>query len=405
MKRFAGIRLDGQRAIHGSAVVLGAILVLLTVGLVANTLLLVLSASAATPGVKPAPKSTSKPTPSTSSASSSTTAPGGGERYTVRGADIAIYNLVGRYDVEGTTGTAVTVTVTRHGQDAGQLEIATGPVRGRETLRVIYPSDRIVIADSDWGWGTVSEMRVGEDGTFGDGPSGNRTRKVTISSRGNGLEASADLKVQVPKGQKVRFNLGAGEVVVANVNGEIVVDASSGGVTCDGVTGDLLIDTGSGDVRVDHMRGDLSVDTGSGHVTLANVDGESIQADTGSGGVDGTSVRAGRLMVDTGSGDIELDKVTSSDVSLDTGSGSVEVSLTSDIERLHVDTGSGSVTLRVPENVGASLDVETGSGDVDSELPIRLTRKSRDSLSGTVGDGKGSIVVETGSGSIRLLKL
>jgi DUF4097 and DUF4098 domain-containing protein YvlB len=97
--------------------------------------------------------------------------------------------------------------------------------------------------------------------------------------------------------------------------------------------------------------------------------------------------------------------VNATDVSLDTGSGSVEVSLTSDIDRLHVDTGSGSVTLRVPESVGASLDIETGSGGVDTNLPIRLRRKSRDGLSGTLGDGRGSIVVETGSGSVRLLKL
>jgi hypothetical protein len=392
MKRFAGIPLDGQRAILGGAVVLGAILVLLTVGLVANTLLLVMSASAAVPAAKPRAATTR---------AAATAA--NGERFTLKGAEIAIYNLVGRLDVEGGAGTSVTVAVARRGRDADKLDVATGPVRGRETLRVIYPSDRIRVPGM--GWGSVQQMRVNDDGTFGDDGTKIFGRRVTISGRGDGLEAYADLTVQVPKGQKIRFHFGTGEAVLTNVDGDIVVNAAAGGVTCDGVTGDLLVDTGSGDVRVSRVRGDLSVDTGSGHVSMSEVDGDFVHADTGSGGVDGTGIEAGRLHVDTGSGDIELENVNATDVSLDTGSGSVEVSLTSDIDRLHVDTGSGSVTLRVPESVGASLDIETGSGGVDTDLPIRLRRKSRDGLSGTLGDGRGSIVVETGSGSVSLLKL
>ena len=47
------------------------------------------------------------------------------ERYTIAGDDVAVYNLVGQLKVEGGTGAAVLVEVTRHGADAARLKIAT----------------------------------------------------------------------------------------------------------------------------------------------------------------------------------------------------------------------------------------------------------------------------------------
>jgi lia operon protein LiaG len=48
--------------------------------------------------------------------------------------------------------------------------------------------------------------------------------------------------------------------------------------------------------------------------------------------------------------------------------------------------------------------MDTASGDIDTDFPLAVTRTARDHLQGTVGDGKGKISVETGSGEIRLLK-
>jgi len=90
-------------------------------------------------------------------------------------------------------------------------------------------------------------------------------------------------------------------------------------------------------------------------------------------------------------------------VLVDTGSGGVQLDLTDAIYALHVDTGSGGVTVRMPDTVSAELSIETGSGSIRSDLPITVSHKDRDSLRGRIGDGRGRITIETGSGGVRLL--
>ena len=74
-----------------------------------------------------------------------------------------------------------------------------------------------------------------------------------------------------------------------------------------------------------------------------------------------------------------------------------------DVERLEVDTGSGGVTLRIPGDLGAEIEADTGSGRIDVEVAIDERTRRRTYLRGTIGDGPGSINVDRGSGSIRVL--
>ena len=113
------------------------------------------------------------------------------DSYTVRGEEVAIDNLAGEVEVVGGSGSAVTVQVTRGGDDGGSLDIQVGEVDGHQTLRVIYPSDRVVYSAGRWGGST--NVRVRSDGTWGSGGWLSRGDQVRVSSRGSGLEAHADL--------------------------------------------------------------------------------------------------------------------------------------------------------------------------------------------------------------------
>ncbi len=326
----------------------------------------------------------------------------GQERYEVSGAHVAIFNLAGEVQVGSTAGSAVSVNVTRGGGDAGRLEIQTGEVGGRATLRVHYPSDRIHYDPQGWNGNTT--LRVRSDGTWGE----HETRggdRVRISSRGGGLDAHADLRIGVPRGQRVDIYLAVGHITAENVDGEIRLDTSAGAVEAGTMSGSLVIDTGSGSVQVDGMAGNLDVDTGSGSVRVSEVTADALRIDTGSGSVSARDVAAGSVDLDTGSGGITLLNATASDVRLDTGSGSIEAELTKDVDRLVVDTGSGGVTLRLAEELGARLHVETGSGGIDVDFPLTVTHRARDELDGTIGDGNGSIDIDTGSGSVRIRRL
>lgn len=323
-------------------------------------------------------------------------------RYEVRGADVAIYNLVGTANVEAGSGAAVVVEIMRGGTDAGQLDVATGTIDGVETLRVLYPSDRVVFSGSPGQFHTT--VRVRDDGTFGNGDRWDRGRghRVEISSRGSGLDAHANLRIRVPNGQKIAVYVAGGEVTATNVAGQIRLDTQAASVTARGIKGSLTVDVGSGSVDVSDIEGDTNLDTGSGHVTLAKVTGDDVRVDTGSGSVEASDISANTFSIDTGSGSIRASNCTAQKLGLETGSGSVVATLNNNPRDVSIETGSGGVTLTVPDNFSADVMIDTGSGGIDVDLPIQLRRWERDHLEGRIGQGGGRLSIDTGSGSVHV---
>jgi hypothetical protein len=325
------------------------------------------------------------------------------------GDEVAIYNLAGSLTVEPGTG-AVSVDLARGGADAAKLRVERGELDGRETLRVVYPSQSIVYSGIDRGSSTA--LKVRDDGTFGDGgwddhhrsDGDHRGRRTRISGQGTGLRAHADLKVRMPAGYRVSIYLAVGKVSITNVDGELLLDSHSAPVTATGTKGTLVIDVGSGPVHVSGAEGSLSVDTGSGPVEVSGFRGGELSIDTGSGGVTGSSLQASDIQIDTGSGDIELTTVTAPVLSLETGSGSVGADLLGPVRELAVETGSGDISVRAPASLAAAVEIETSSGGIETDFPLQVTRHSRDHVVGQIGDGSGRIAIETGSGDVRLLK-
>ena len=336
-------------------------------------------------------------------------------RHLLKGDSVAIYNLVGELRVDGGSGSDVVVEIQRGGADAAQLEVASGPLRGRETLRIIYPDDVIVMPEWGRGWNTT--LRVRDDGTFGDDDwwEGRRHdrkrpregREVRISGRSrSGLEAFADLRVTIPKGKTVGLYLGVGKAFVTNVDGTIRVSVASADVAAERTRGSLRIATGSGNVDLRTAAGDVSLSTGSGDITASGVDGSQLRLETGSGNVTVRDGKAATVHVETGSGDIDAMTTSGDELSFETGSGNVDVALVTTFRSVRIETGSGDVTLKVPPTAGAEVDLETGSGEIDlGGLTLQVRRIQRDHITGTLGDGKGRLTVGTGSGNVYLQKL
>jgi hypothetical protein len=325
-------------------------------------------------------------------------------RYVLKGDSVAVYNLVGELRVEPGSGSDVAVQVTRGGADAARLDVQSGPLRGRETLRIIYPED--VISLPDWGRGWNTTLRVRDDGTFGDNGNWRREgREVRITGRGRGLEAYADLRVSVPAGQRVALHLGVGKVFVTNVDGQIQVQVASADVTAERTRGTLKIDTGSGNVDVRDASGEIGLESGSGDITATGLHGGRIKLETGSGNVTVTGAEGTGLKLSTGSGDVTVTGAKADELKFETGSGNVDVSLTATFQTLAIETGSGDVTLRVPPTIGAEVELDTGSGEIDlGGLTIQVRRLQEDHITGTIGDGRGRLSIETGSGNVRLVK-
>jgi lia operon protein LiaG len=327
------------------------------------------------------------------------------DRRTISGDRVSIYNLAGRLRVQAVGGSQVTVDVTRGGHDAGQLKIMTGEIRGAQSLRVVYPSDRIIY--SGMGRRDRTQLRVNSDGTFDDKENGSSffaRDRVEIRDSGSGLDAHADLVVGVPKGQRIAIHWGVGDATVSNVDGDIRISVASATLTSEHTRGHLSLDTGSGSVTVTDALGDVSLDTGSGSVTIDGVRGETLEIDTGSGTLRANNIDVRTLKADVGSGGLRLGAVKASRVSVDAGSGGVDVDLISRVDDLTVDAGSGGVTIKLPASQGAEVNIETGSGGIDSDFAVQTRRVDRTSLHGQIGDGRGRIKIEAGSGRVRLIK-
>jgi lia operon protein LiaG len=134
------------------------------------------------------------------------------------------------------------------------------------------------------------------------------------------------------------------------------------------------------------------------------VKGARLSIDTGSGDVTGSDLQGKEVSVDTGSGEITLTALRFPRVSLETGSGRVTADLRDDVGDLQVETGSGDIAIKAPPTLGAELEIETSSGDIETDFPLQVTRQGRDHLTGRIGDGKGTIAIETGSGEVKILK-
>src|SRR5947209_2292969 len=334
------------------------------------------------------------------------------ERRTVSGDRVAIYNLAGKLRVESGDGPEVVVEITRNGRDADRLRIEEGAIRGYETVRVLYPADRIVYSES--GRNDHTTLNVRDDGTWGDNPgngegqrrhsSDREGNRVEIASSGSGLEAYADIRVLVPRGQRIIIHQAVGDARITMVDADLAVDVASSTVTAERTRGHLSLDTGSGSVSITDAQGDVNLDTGSGSVTVSGIKGESLRMDTGSGSIHGADVDVTQLKADVGSGGVRLERVRATQVEVDAGSGGTELELLSPIEHLKVDAGSGGVTIRLPASQGADVDIETGSGGIDTDFAVQVTRFEQRHMVGRIGNGRGRIRIESGSGQVRLLR-
>ena len=133
-------------------------------------------------------------------------------------------------------------------------------------------------------------------------------RRVRIVGAGDGLEASADLKIQLPAGHAASVYLAVGKVAVDQRRRSAWPSMLTARRSPPpGRAGMLSVDVGSGPVSVTGARGDLSVDTGSGPVEVSRFEGDRALRGYRLGRCHRRArSRADAISIDTGSGDIRL---------------------------------------------------------------------------------------------------
>ncbi len=323
------------------------------------------------------------------------------ERHVLRGDLVSIWNLAGRAELVAGSGSDVVVELSRGGDDGRRLTVEASSDR----LVVKYPARDIVYRGREDSHSYNSTLQVDDDGTFSGGWDDDRSgRRVRISSSGSGLEAHADLRIQVPNGQRVALYVGVGSIEVANVDGVLELRTHASAIRARGARGRLAARTSSGRVLFEDVQGDrISASTGSGSIDLIGVRADELRFSTGSGSIEGRDVRGTRLDASTGSGGVRMESLTSDDVRASTGSGSVRLDFSTVPRDLTARTGSGSVTVGLPRNPNVDVDVRTGSGGISTDFPVTMDMVRRNELRGRIGTGAdGRLRISTGSGGVRL---
>jgi len=321
------------------------------------------------------------------------------ERHVLTGPTATIWNLAGEIRIEAGTGSDVVVELTRGGSDGAKLDV----VASGGQLKVRYPDDQVVYRRGVGNERGSTTVNVRSDGTF-NGEWRGGGRRTTVRTSGSGMDAHANLVIRVPAGKRVEVNLALGAIEATNVHGDLVLDVAAAHIRTSGTKGALTVDAGSGSVDVVNATGDLDVDTGSGSLSVSGATGTRVILDSGSGGVELRDITADRVSIDVGSGSIHSGPIATDDLIVDTGSGSVRLELTRVPRRTTIESGSGGVTLTLPTGANAELDIDTGSGSITSDFPVTMDQIRRRELRGKIGNGGPLIRIETGSGSVRILK-
>lgn len=198
----------------------------------------------------------------------------------------------------------------------------------------------------------------------------------------------SDLVIQVPQGSRVRADLVSADLDLSGIHGGTDSKTVSGNITATDLHTRIELASVSGDIDIDKSNGDTSLSSVSGDIR-GKVDTESVQSNTVSGDLhleSGKAVKSLEINTVSGNADVRADL--------------------SDNVRVKGTSVSGDIRLYVNKNINAVIDLSTAAGgDVVNGLSQHRPEHGmigNESLEFTLGDGKGSIDLNTVSGRIEL---
>ncbi len=229
---------------------------------------------------------------------------------------------------------------------AGTVTILAGDA---DTIEVIATKranteSRLDSIDVDW---SQDELRV----------------EITAQrGRPSGGNVSVDLDITAPPGTEIDLRLGAGDVRIEDILGEISVQTGTGDLDVRAGGASINLSTGTGDVHVEDVDGELVVSTGTGDLELKGCDG--------------------RAELHSGTGDIVYQGRPEGDS--------------------FFETGVGDIILKLPSDADVEIELTSGFGDVKVR-DFEDVEESRQAASGVIGDGsRGRVRAHTGVGNIDL---
>ena len=190
--------------------------------------------------------------------------------------------------------------------------------------------------------------------------------KIIVDIEQNRKKNELNIDTQYPKRPK-GVNMSVQYEIRMPRNANLDIGTSNGAISVETIDGEVTIESSNGRLEAKRINGNIQAKTSNGAIICKNVSGE-IDASTSNGAIE----------IDY-SGEL----LPSNDISCETSNGSIEVSL--------------------PEGGSFELEASTSNGRVSCDFYIsEIYEKSKNELSGIVGEGKPMIQLETSNGSIEI---
>jgi DUF4097 and DUF4098 domain-containing protein YvlB len=212
--------------------------------------------------------------------------------------------------------------------------------------------------------------------SFASTTAANIGRSLNIESQNGRVEANT-------VGGSTTIKTSFAPVDVRNLGGAATI-TSSANVTASDVRGPLTVDTRYGLVRAERIHGALDVDNSYGGVTANEIDGSA--------------------RVHTSFASVFL-KAVAGAVDVQTQNGSIAVSgLRGTCDPVTLKTSFSSIRVGIPNSGRYNIDARTTFGSVNTDVPITISRKTENTLTGTIGGGGCPMNLTTSNGSISITR-
>jgi len=199
----------------------------------------------------------------------------------------------------------------------------------------------------------------------------------------------------------------SGDIHAGGLNGETVsLSTRSGDINAQEIemTGTATVESASGDVTLASatVATRAFVRTQSGHATVHSLRAEQIQLETVSGDAE-VRDSTGTMTVKTVSGDIEAAQIDSQTVSVLTVSGDANWAFAAPFSGSFAGTTvSGDLALTLSNGSNARIEMNTTSGDLTLSLPLTEPVITERHTAGKLGEGLGSIRLQSVSGDLKV---
>lgn len=194
------------------------------------------------------------------------------------------------------------------------------------------------------------------------------------------------------------------EDLVLKVPAGIAIDirTESGDIATTGTAGSLRVSALSGNVSASGLSGQVEVNTASSKVTIADVENGNLEIEVKSGDVHMTNVR-GNIKVRSASGRISGKELAGRSISIETVNGEVDLDVSEPLDgALSVRTVNGDVVVDLAGGSNCRVALSSLSGEARCNFELDDEKRTKDRITGKIGDGSGTLDVSAVKGDVSL---